>query len=69
MVDLTNFEVKDKFLEGTGSIVFDYEGFCWTIFAEYLVIMNPNFTSQGKLPTPVSQWELMQKFSKIFAQK
>ena len=34
MVDLTNFEAEDKFLEGTGSIVFDYEGLCWTIFAE-----------------------------------
>ena len=66
MVDLTNFEAEDKFLEGTGSIVFDYEGFCWTIFCQ---ILKPNFTSQGKLPTPVSQWELMQKFSKIFAQK
>jgi len=26
MVDLTNFEAEDKYLEGTGSIVFDYEG-------------------------------------------
>ena len=27
MIDLTNYEEDDKFLEGTGSIVFDYAGF------------------------------------------
>ena len=26
IIDLTKYEEEDKFLEGTGSIVFDYEG-------------------------------------------
>ena len=72
LIDLTPYENENKFLEGTGSIVFDYSGktvhhHLIATFVSYYCILI--YILQERLPMPVSLSEPMLKYWRICASR
>ena len=71
LIDLTTYENENKFLEGTGSIVFDYSGKTvhYIFLLPRLYHTSYIFILQERLPTPVSLSEPMLKYWRICASR